>query len=185
MNILSRRVFFLSTCSFGFLTACSFQKSSIDFDQIDYQVKNALEVLLETSSSAADLYERAAGVLIFPLVSEVSFGYGASFGRGSLKIKDATVGYYSALAASWGLQFGIKQYSHCIFFMTEDSLANFQNSFGYNIGADFSYAFSSDASSIGIDFRGSTAPVIGVIFDQEGLATGISLEGVKYSKIRH
>ena len=183
MNVLSRRVFFLNTCSFAFLGACGSQKDPINFDKIDYQVKNSLELLLETSSNAAELYKNAAGVLVFPLISEVSFGYGGSFGRGSLQIKDETVGYYSALAASWGVQLGIKQYSHCIFFMTEDSLADFRNSFGYNIGADFSFAFSSEASSVGIDLRGSTAPVIGVIFDQEGLATGISLEGVKYSQI--
>ncbi len=60
-----------------------------------------------------------------PLVTEVGFGLGGSFGRGALQVGGATVDYYSAAAASAGLQVGAQQYSHVLFFMTPEALMEF------------------------------------------------------------
>ena len=150
--------------------------------KIDARVDATRDYLYSRYPGTKELAASAKGVLFLPLVTEVGFGIGGSFGRGALRIKDVTVDYYSATGASFGLQIGAQQYAHALFFLTEDGLANFRRSNGWVAGAGIHYATPDEGGSIGKDTT-ELDPVVALIFGQQGLIAGATLQGVKYSRI--
>ncbi len=129
------------------------------------------------------LASQAAGILVMPLVTEVGLGLGGSYGRGALRVGQSTVDYYAAVAGSAGLQIGAQQYSHVLFFMTQDALSDFRRSQGWAAGADVEYAFSNQAEMLRAETTTSLSPVIAAVFGQTGLRVGATLEGTKYTRI--
>ena len=67
--------------------------------------------------------------------------------------------------------------------MTDDALARFRRSRGWVAGADIEYVFSNKGGNVRADTTTTTSPVVAVIFGQAGVLAGISLEGLKYSRI--
>jgi lipid-binding SYLF domain-containing protein len=126
---------------------------------------------------------RAAGVLVMPVVTEVGLGFGGAYGKGALRVGPSTVDYYSAAAASAGLQIGAQQYSHALFFMTQDALMEFRQSPGWVAGADLEYAANTQGEVLRADTTTSLSPVIAVVFAQSGLRVGATVEGTKYTRI--
>ena len=108
---------------------------------------------------------------------------GGSYGEGALKVGGATDGFYSVAAASVGYQIGVQTTSHALFFMTQDALDGFKNSEGWELGADAEFTVPGDGISLNVDSTTAKSPVIAVIFAQDGLLAGASLEGAKYSRI--
>ena len=181
-NIKKLNLFF-ALCIVGALNACTIIQNNLDTTTLDYEADIALESLYEQWPSSKKLTSIASGVLIVPKISEASFVFGAAYGKGVLKVKGNTIDYYSFASGSWGLNAGIQQYSHALFFMTEESLLHFKKSNGFNLGADFAYAMQTDAHTVGVDYKSSTKPIIAIIFGQNGLMGGFNFEGVKYTKI--
>jgi lipid-binding SYLF domain-containing protein len=183
---VSRRSFF----GFGaaaLLAACdgSLIGNGVDSNgaaQIDARVDATRDFLFSNYPGTQDLARSAKGILFMPLITEVGFGVGGSYGRGALRINDVTVDYYSATRATFGLQIGAQQYAHALFFMTEASLADFRRGNGWAAGADIRYATPEQGGSIGTDTT-ELDPVVGLIFGQQGLIAGATLSGVKYSRI--
>ena len=110
-----------------FTAACSNGIGSNNTAQIDARVEATLNAMYEIYPSTEQLAEKASGMLIMPLITEGGFGIGAGFGRGALRVGDSNVDYYSAASASAGFQIGAQQYSHVLFFMTENALEDFNN----------------------------------------------------------
>ena len=108
---------------------------------------------------------------------------GGSYGEGALRIGGATDSYYSVAAASVGYQIGVQTTSHALFFMTEAALSSFQRSSGWELGADAEFTVPGDGISLNLDSTTAKSPVIAVIFAQDGLLAGASLEGAKYTRI--
>lgn len=154
-----------------------------DSTKIDARVDATLEQLYQTHPHTQDLSQRAAGMLVMPLITEASFGFGGSYGRGALRAKGETVEYYSMASAGYGWQFGAQQYAHALFFMSSKALDDFRNSDGWTVGGDIDYAFQGDGESLRLDTTTLNAPVIAVVFGQAGLKFGVSLEGAKYTRI--
>jgi lipid-binding SYLF domain-containing protein len=150
---------------------------------IDARADSALRYLYDTYPGTQDLGSRAAGILVMPVVTEAGLGLGASYGTGALRVGNATVDYYSAAAASLGVQVGAHQYSHALFFMTPQALADFRSSPGWTAGADIEYAVSAEGEVLRADTTTALSPVIAVVFAQSGLRIGATLEGVKYTRI--
>jgi len=150
--------------------------------QIDARVDATRDYLFTNFPGTRDLAADAKGILFMPLITEVGFGVGGSYGRGALRINDVTVDYYSSTRATFGIQIGAQQYAHAIFFMTEDALANFRSGSGWAAGADVRYATPEMGQSIGKDTY-ELDPVIAFIFGQQGLIAGATVSGLKYSRI--
>jgi lipid-binding SYLF domain-containing protein len=70
-----------------------------------------------------------------------------------------------------------------MFFTSERSLSRFRRQDGWTVGADLGYTLIDQADVVDIDSNTYSDDVYGVIFGQEGLHFGISLEGSKYSRI--
>jgi lipid-binding SYLF domain-containing protein len=184
---LTRRSFLVTLPAAGLLAACENTLGgngvgSNTAAQIDARVDKTRDYLFATYPGTKDLSNQAKGVLYIPLVTEAGFFVGASYGRGALRINDATVDYYSATSASFGLQIGAQQYAHALFFMTDAALQNFRRSAGWTAGADLKYATPDTGGSIGTDTT-QLDPVIALVFGQQGLIVGASLAGTKYTRI--
>ena len=160
-----------------------------DAATIDARVKVALDRLWADVPNARDLASRARGMLVMPDVVKGGFVLGGAYGEGALRLNDPVQGYekkggyYSVGAASVGLQIGVQSTSHVLFFMTDEALAKFQRADGWEIGADAEVTFPDKGLSAGIDSTSFEKPVIGVVFAEDGLLIGVSLEGAKYSRI--
>jgi lipid-binding SYLF domain-containing protein len=160
-----------------------------DAATIDARVKVALDRLWADVPNARDLAARARGMLVMPDVVKGGFVLGGAYGEGALRLNDPVQGYekrggyYSVGAASVGLQIGVQSTSHVLFFMTDEALAKFQRADGWEIGADAEVTFPDKGLNAGIDSTSFEKPVIGVVFAEDGLLIGVSLEGAKYSRI--
>jgi lipid-binding SYLF domain-containing protein len=150
---------------------------------IDARVNAALEFLNAEVPGARELNDKAVGVLVMPLQTEASLGFGGSYGRGALRINGTTVDYYQATQASFGVQVGAQQYAHAIFFMTEPALQNFRNGLGLTAGGDLKLTMADNAQQIGAETLTAVDPVIGIVFGQAGLIGGASIEGTVYNRI--
>ena len=183
MTTFTRRGALVSTAALVALAACGNGIGSRGSEVIDRRVQASLEFLESTYPGTLDLRQRAAGMLVMPLVTEAGFGVGGAYGRGALLIDGAVVDYYSATSASFGLQIGAQQYAHVLYFMTPEALASFRASPGWAAGADIEYTVSDDAMNIGADTTTVLDPVVAVVFGQAGLLAGATVEGTKYTRI--
>ncbi|WP_208349197.1 YSC84-related protein [Pseudaestuariivita rosea] len=150
---------------------------------IDARVDKTLSDMYSRYPGTRDLGDKAAGILVMPLVTEAGFGVGGSYGRGALRINDVTVDYYSATTANFGLQIGAQQYAHVLFFMTDEALMDFRRSSGWAAGADLEYALSDQGEALKAGTTTALSPVIAVVFGQAGFRVGATLEGTKYNRI--
>jgi len=184
MKNLSRRFLITGTACAALLVAgCNNGVGGNGAQTIDARADASLNYLFSTYPGTQDLRDKAAGMLVMPLVTEAGFGLGGSYGRGALRVGGVTVDYYSATQASFGLQIGAQQYAHVLFFMTDEALANFRNSPGWAAGADLEYTVSNNAQNLSAETTTSLSPVIAVVFGQAGLIAGATVEGTKYSRI--
>lgn len=183
MKRFSRRATVTGAAAMLALAACGNGVGSDGAAKLDARVDATLNYLDNTYPGTRDLREKAVGMLVMPLVTEASFGFGGSYGRGSLRVNDITVDYYSAAQASFGLQAGAQQYAHVLYFMTEEALAEFRTSPGWAAGADVKYAVNDRGGMLSADTTTVLAPVIAVVFGQAGLLAGASVEGTKYQRI--
>ena len=182
MTDFSRRSFVLGAAALP-LAACNNGIGTNGAATIDARVNSTLNFMYNKYPGTRDLANTSAGILAMPLVTEVGLGLGGSFGTGALQVGGATVDYYSAASGSAGLQIGAQQYSHVLFFMTQDSLQDFRAGPGWAVGADVTYAINDQGEMLRADTTTSLAPVIAVVFAQTGLQLGATLEGTKYTRI--
>ena len=179
MTQLTRRSAMIGTLA---LAGCASRVTS-SRGEIDTRVGEALAELYDTVPGAREISGQAAGVLIMPRVNEGSLVYGASYGEGSLMIGGAPVDYYSMASASLGFQIGAQRYRHALFFMTPETLADFRTADGWELGLDAEYAIPNRAGAASITSSTYNKPIYAVIYGQEGIIVGASLEGNKYSRI--
>ncbi|UWQ20484.1 YSC84-related protein [Jannaschia sp. W003] len=183
MTALSRRRFLAAASAPLALAACGNGVGSNGAGRIDARTDAAFSFMYRELPETRTLADKSVGVLMLPLVTEAGVGLGGAFGRGALRVDDATVDYYSVANASVGLQLGAQQYSHALFFMTERALSDFRTSRGWVAGADLEYAMASRTGALTTDTTTLLTPVVAVVFGQAGLIAGATIEGQKYTRI--
>ena len=183
MTLYNRRALLSGAAATFALTACGNGIGSEGGAKIDARADAALTFLDANFPGTRDLREKSVGMLVMPLVTEASFGFGGAYGRGVLRVNDVSVDYYSATQASFGIQIGAQQFAHVLYFMTEEALAEFRTSSGWAAGADVKYALNDRGGNLSTDTTTVLAPVIAVVFGQAGLIAGASVEGTKYNRI--
>ena len=184
MSNLTRRGFTLGVLAgTPLLAACGNGVGGNNAQKIDARIDTTLNYLYNQYPNTQDLAEKSTGMLVMPLVTEGGLIVGGGYGRGALRINNATVDYYSATKGSVGFQIGAQQFAHVLFFMTQDALEGFRRSSGWAAGADIEYVFRDKGENLRAETTTSTAPVVAVIFGQAGALAGVSLEGMKYTRI--
>lgn len=181
---ISRRAFALGAiASTSAVAACGNGVGGSGAATIDARVRSTLEEMYRAYPNTQVLASKANGMLVMPLVTEAGLGLGGAYGRGALLVDDVTVDYYSVFKGSGGLQIGVQQSAHVLFFMTEDALASFRQSPGWAAGADLEYVISDRGDSVAADSTTALSPVLAVVFARAGLRFGATLEGSKYTRI--
>ena len=151
--------------------------------ELDARVRAAMERFYTEVPPAKELAGKARGILVFPRVYRVGFWFGGGTGEGALLVGGQTVQYYRTTSLSFGLQFGAQGRTEVILFMTNDSLAKFRASKGWQAGIDGSIALVEFGTGTGIDTDTARTPIIGFMFDNQGLMADLSFMGNKFWKI--
>jgi lipid-binding SYLF domain-containing protein len=183
MTILTRRAALLGAGTAALaLAGCANGIGSGGAEKIDARVDTTRDFLFDRYPGTRDLAMQARGILYMPVITEAGFGLGGGWGQGALRINDITVDYYSATRATIGFQIGAQQYSHALFFMTEEALNGFRTSDGWALGAEARYATPEGGAALGKETT-ERSPVVALVFGQAGLIAGATLAGIKYSRI--
>jgi lipid-binding SYLF domain-containing protein len=150
---------------------------------IDASVDGTMSRLFQTVPGSRELVSKARGVLVFPSVIQAGFVVGGQYGEGSLKVGGSTVGYYSTVSGSFGLQAGAQSKAIIFLFMTQDALDKFRNTDGWSAGGDASVALVKMGANGAIDTTTATAPVQVFVLTNAGLMGDISINGTKVSRL--
>ena len=152
-------------------------------NSIDASVDATLTRLYSTVTGSRELLAKSSGVLVFPSVIAAGFWFGGQYGTGALRVNGRTEGYYSTLGGSFGLQIGAQSKAIIFAFMNQGALDNFVNSQGWSAGADATVALVTVGANGTIDTSTATSPVEAFVLTNAGLMAGVSLEGVKISRL--
>ncbi|MCY3984078.1 MAG: YSC84-related protein [Roseovarius sp.] len=182
-NITRRGVTLGLLSATQFLASCGNGVGTSAAATIDAKVDATLEYLYTNHPDSVELTEKSAGQLIMPLITSGGIIIGGGYGRGALRVDEASVDYYSAAMGSFGLQIGLQRFAHVLFFMTEAALDDFRHASGWVAGAELGYAFSDQGGNWGADTTTTTSSVIALVFGQTGALIGASVEGLKYTRI--
>jgi lipid-binding SYLF domain-containing protein len=151
---------------------------------IDASVDGTMSRLFQTVPGSRELVSKARGVLVFPSVLQVGFIVGGQYGEGSLRVGGSTVGYYSTVSGSFGLQAGAQSKAIIFLFVTQDALDKFRNTDGWSAGGDASVALIKLGANGAIDTTTATAPVEVIVMTNSGLMGDISINGTKVSRLK-
>ena len=169
------------------LAGCASSNSINSASSVDEDVERALVLMYERLPFTRGLAIRAAGMLVMPGIVKGGFIVGGSYGEGALRLHDdsyrQTADYYSFGSASVGYQAGLQKTAHTLFFMTPDALTRFRNSSNFEVGADAEVTILDTGVKADLNTTVAQQPVLAVIYSQQGLLAGASLEGAKYSRI--
>jgi lipid-binding SYLF domain-containing protein len=152
--------------------------------QLEVSADRALNHFYTLNAANRQLAKKAAGIRVFSHVAKGGIGVGGAFGEGVLRIKGATVDYYSVGAASVGLTLGFAKHSEVIMFMTQDALDKFTRSDGWSVGADTAVALVSQGAGGQYDSATVGKPILGFVFGEQGLLGDLSFKGTKITKIK-
>jgi lipid-binding SYLF domain-containing protein len=152
-------------------------------EEIDRDVKNALENLYAKSSSAKTLSEKAKGILVFPGIVKGGFLVGGQFGEGALLKGGKTAAYYNTVQLSYGLQIGLQKYGYALFLMTDSAMKWIDKSDGWELGVGPTIVVVDVGASKSMTTTTLQSEIYAFFFDQKGLMGGLGLQGTKISKI--
>lgn len=151
--------------------------------EIERDVDRALEDLYRSNPVTKTLAAEATGILVFPSIVKGGFVVGAQYGEGALRRGGQTVGYYSSVAASYGLQAGVQTFGYALFFMNPPALQYLEKSAGWELGTGPSIVVLDAGKAAALTTTTLRDDVYAFFFDQKGLMAGLGLQGSKISRI--
>ncbi len=157
--------------------AASATMAETDRAAFEQKVMDAMEQCETVAETCAANMENAAGVLVFPEVIKASLGVGGSGAQGALVVDGEIQGMYDLASASLGLQAGVDEVTQTIVFRSEEALQSFQDSPEWEIGADANVTVINVGANADTMSGGEEDPVVSYVYEQDGLAAGVSLEG--------
>lgn len=160
------------------------EAKAADRQEINREVQETLAHFKTKVNGGSSALAKAKGVLVFPDVYKVGFGFGGEFGEGALLVNGGTADYYNMASASWGFQLGAQKKSVILLFMEPQALSNFRESQGWEVGAGASLAVIAIGAEETVSSDRLNKPIIAFVTDQKGLMYDLSLEGTKFTKIK-
>ena len=150
---------------------------------IDAGADSTLARLYNIAPGSRELVGKSRGMLIFPSVLDAGFGLGGQYGEGALRVGGRSVGYYSTVTASVGLQVGAQSRAIVFLFMTESALDRFRNSEGWSAGGDASVAVLKIGANGNVDTGTATGQVDAFVLTNGGLMAGATVDGTKVTRL--
>ena len=151
--------------------------------EIDRDVDSALQKLYDKTPAAKELAKVAKGILVFPDIVKGGLIIGGQYGEGALRVDGKTVGYYSSVAASYGLQAGVQKFGYALFFITGNALDYLKKSEGWEIGTGPSLVIVDEGIAGSLTTTTAKSDIYAFFFDQKGLMAGIGLQGSKITRL--
>jgi lipid-binding SYLF domain-containing protein len=151
--------------------------------EIDASVDVALERFDKQVAGAKEFAKAAKALLVLPSVKKAAFIVGGEYGEGALRINGKTADYYNIVSGSFGLQIGAQAKDIIIAFMTDEALAAFRASDGWEAGVDGNIALITVGAGGSVDTTTIRDPIVGFVFDVKGLMADVSLKGAKITKL--
>lgn len=151
--------------------------------QLDEEAKVALSALYESSPAAKALGAKAKAVLVFPDIHKAGLIVGAQSGDGVMFKDGSVASHYTLTGLQAGLEAGAETYGYALFFMSDAALDGLRASRGFDIGADPNFVFVDVGAAKEISTATVQVDIYGYVFNQKGLMGGVSLQGVKISKL--
>lgn len=176
------RMVFALTCSI--MVFCSADAALAgSAAEIDRDVDSALQKLYRSVPAAKELSKVAKGILVFPSIVKGGLIIGGQYGEGALRQHGKTKGYYSTVAASYGLQVGAQTFGYALFFMTDSALKYLKESKGWELGTGPSIVIADEGMARSLSTTTAKSDVYAFFFSQKGLMAGLGLQGSKITKI--
>ncbi|HSB96033.1 MAG TPA: YSC84-related protein [Spongiibacteraceae bacterium] len=151
--------------------------------ELDRDVDSAYQQLLSSSPAAKEMAKVAKSVLVFPKVIKGGLIVGGQYGKGALRAHGKTQGYYSTMAASYGLQAGAQSFGYAMFFMTDAARKYLDKSDGWEVGVGPTVVVVDEGLSRSLSTSTAQDDVYVFFFDQKGLMAGLGVQGSKITKI--
>ena len=82
--------------------------------EIDREVKLAMEQLYSHTPAAVKISKVSKGVLVFPDMVKAGLIVGGQYGEGALLVDGKNAGYFNSVAASYGLQAGAQTFGYAM-----------------------------------------------------------------------
>jgi len=152
--------------------------------EINRDVSKALKILYSSNAAAKNLSTKAKGILVFPSIVKGGFVVGGQYGEGALKQGNRTVGYYTSVAASYGLQAGLQKFGYALFFMTPGALDYLNKSGGFEIGVGPSVVVVDEGLAKSLTTTTAQSDIYAFFFNQKGLMAGLGLQGTKITRFQ-
>ena len=151
--------------------------------EIDRDVEAAMAKMFDSVPNARHMASQARGVLVFPNIVKAGFLFGAQYGEGALRRQGRSAGYYSSVAASYGLQAGVQVFGYALFFMSDSAISYLDKSGGFELGTGPSIAILDHGAARAFTTTTMQHDIYAVFFDQRGLMAGLGLQGAKITRI--
>ncbi len=151
--------------------------------EIDAGVDAVLSQLHANSPETIDLSGQAVAILVFPKVTKGGLMVGGQFGEGAMREDGNTTGYYNIAGVSYGFQAGVQHFSYAMFFLNDQALEYFRNNDGWEAGSGPTLVGGDQGWSASMGTNDLQGDIVPIVFGQEGLMAGTSLQGTKISRI--
>ena len=158
--------------------------ASVDSENLDHASEQALDHLYQTNPTAKVLGEKARAILVFPSIVKAGLVFGAAYGEGELRRGSTVEGYYKSYTGSWGLQAGAQSYGYVVFLMNKKAEQYIHRSNGWEIGVGPTVVGVNEGLAKNLSTSTLKDDAYAVIFDQQGLMAGVSIEGTKITAAR-
>jgi lipid-binding SYLF domain-containing protein len=181
---LSRRAFIATSLGTGLVgVGCTTTTPESSSTQGQAQVNQSKRNEIDSAVNGAiqQLYQQEPGSRA--LMQQAGLVVGGEYGEGALRVAGKTVDYYSASAGSFGLQAGAQEKALYLLFMTDQALAQFRQSSGWEVGADANVALVNRGASGSVSTETLQRPVVGYVLTGGGLMVDASISGTKISKL--
>lgn len=167
---------------FTLVSGCTIRHPDAD-GALSFRIDETVREFKKSVPGGSTFLKECAGYLVFPTVIKAGIGLGGEYGEGALLVRGDIVDYYSTAGASFGFQLGAQKKSIILVFMTKQAFEDFQNSSGWKVGVDGSVALIEWGVAEDINTVDIQAPVVGFVFDNEGLMYNLTLEGAKFTRL--
>ncbi|MDT0676559.1 lipid-binding SYLF domain-containing protein [Autumnicola musiva] len=151
----------------------------VDQEKRDELINDANEskaAFIENSKDLNDLFQKAAGYVIFPNVGAGAYILGGAAGNGVLYENGEIQGYAELRQVDIGLQFGGQAYRQAILFQTQEELEEFKDG-EYSLSGSASAVIIKKGEAKSIDFKEGRAIVT---MPKAGAMIEISVGGQKF-----
>ncbi len=150
---------------------------------IDEEATVALNALYAQAPGAKALGEKAKAVLVFPSVFKAALLVGGQGGKGVMFQDGRIIGHYNIGGAAIGLEGGAQTYSYALFFMSDEALERLKTREGYEVGVDPHIVVLNAAAGANLSTTTGQRDVYAYVYNASGLMGGVSLQGLKVTKL--